>query len=91
MQRALLHRICEWGSCSLSVRFHVSLLFKLCLLFDVPPLGSFLLGFSKFPLYVRLFQSASLEEKLRNLGLSFPVHCSRGSVRKLRECDISLK
>lgn len=58
-------------------------------------------GFPQFSSYIRLFQRASLKEKLSNLDLSFPV-CkvkifsyrpllSKEVLMELRECDTSFK
>lgn len=57
--------------------------------------------FPKYPTsYIRLLSRSLLGEKLRNLGLSFLyvkwryshiIHFFQRSVRKLKECDISLK
>ena len=88
------------AGCSTSVRFHWFLLLQLCLLLDVLFLFVlFSIGLPQFSSYIRLFQRASLKEKLSNLDLSFPV-CKDipmpstafiRSVMKLRECDTSLK
>lgn len=90
------------AGCSTSVRFHRFLLLQLCLLLDVLFLFVlFSIGLPQFSSYIRLFQRASLKEKLSNLDLSFPV-CkvkifsyrpllSKEVLMELRECDTSLK